>query len=322
MKIHKLLILVSLSLMLTSISTFSQTSKVQEEGYILLTDFVRANTSTENIYKIALAKKDNAYFFLIENEITMYDLKLIDTVGLSVTLQIYTVKKNAESTWMEEDKIDLTSPQETIESGKYQRIVAFHLADSIAHDLKNQLLGEITFANDLSSAEWGYNATKLSFRAVEPAKSYFVKYSSKITTSHGSFTDVKKFITDKIPFYSLMEKDNLFIDSKIGDPTSSKSSSKNITNTYETVHAFYTIQFIDGKSSKIELIPKYNFKYTARQFVYDRYPIEIDNCNCGEYTTRSGSGIITNTFSDKSKHYIHFKQGGRFLKEVSVERRL
>lgn len=310
---------------------YTQQLVVKDPTYTLLTPFVPMSGDKANVFQIALGqvKTDkNNYVLLLENHINDFSLDIIDTTHLvDILMKAYTVKSRNGSTWMEEIRLTLPVFKKSVPSNSKGILIALSLTGTDAYDLKGQMIGDFVIHEIDNSGKYR-SETKSQVSIKDPAKKFFITYSSKITTSKGSFDDISKFKTNKIVFYSLFSKNMNLVNEKLGTPIKSEQENATTINSYETPLGHYNIEFKDNRSTRIEFVPKIKIKYIGKLFILESYPLEITGCNCGEFSSKETSGSfgdkqeygIIYTFKDKSAHRISFKSDGvKYLEKVVAE---
>lgn len=286
----------------------------QSSNYKLITGFEQINNGQLNQYYVALSKIQNEYFLMLKNTIKDFSYKLIDTNGLKMTLRTVKIKKKSEASWTEIDNILLDKRMNPV-CLKNEIIIPFVLPDSLAFDLKNQKISEIILEHRNSS-----NVIPAS----KNFSNFFVVNNSKINATSGSFAAIDKYNRKAIPFHSLLLKSEKEIQSKIGlnDTFEVVKSgvSTNIGDTikgYKTESGNYNIFYKAGHSYEIHFQPSERFKYSI-SYLFDDFPFEIENCNCGEYLTKTDSGDLIHVFSDKPPHRFSIIPNGRFVGLITL----
>ncbi len=307
---------------------YTQQPVVNDPTYTLLTPFVPLSGDKANVFQIALGKvktDKNNYVLLLENHINDFSLNIIDTTHLvDILMKAYTLKSKNGSTWREEILLTLPVFKKSVTSNSKGILIVFSLAGTDAYDLKGQMIGDFIIHKIDNSGKYR-REIKSQVSIKDPAKKFFLTYSSKITTTKSSFDDISKFKTNKIVFYSLFSKTMNLVNEKLGAPTKSEQKKVTTINSYETTLGNYNIEFKDNRSTRIEFVPKIKIKYIGKLFILESYPLEITGCNCGEFSIRETYGSFGDkqeygliyTFRDKSAHRIIFESDGvKYLERV------
>lgn len=323
-------ILLSL-LTFTCLYSFSQNPTIEGTDFKLLSPFVKFNKSETNLLYMALAKTSDGYVMLLENVLKDYSETLLDTSGLSLTLSPYKKMKHSSSKygWRERDEFTIMPYKVQPKSNTKGSLIAMFLSNEHAYDLKGTYLYTIEFTKRVLDSKYGVDQSTFGFK-VKP-ESFFVKYSSKISSKQGSYENIENYKIKKIVLYSLMSKSIKQIEEKIGAPSEGvifdgyyPGNDGDSLYTFKTDDGIYEF-WVDtsGVSSTIAFTPSKKFKNASKTYITFGYPFELDNCNCGKSTVKKSSERVTVSYENKTQHWIDFKEENnhRFLKQIIISKR-
>ncbi len=307
------------------------TVKLNDSRFALLTGFSPIGGDKENIILIALAKytidAKKGYALLLENHVKDFRFDLIDTTGLYLQMNTYILRQLTarKISWMEESSVLLRRMNVLPSSDSKGIVVAFPLTDEEMGDLKKELISSLFIINEGIAANGNLIQSSSQYRVDEPVKSMFVKNVAKIPVNKTRFADVSRFKTNKIPFYSLMNKSEEDIVKRLGESVKQVNLlfSGVFFKFYETADAEYQISYEKNISNRITMTPKFKLKYSEYSFYTDvnGYPFELTGCNCGEFIVEQSEAGVDYTYRDKRKHQIRFSREhqGRFLNPYLAE---
>lgn len=318
----------SLFLLLASSFVIQAQTTITSKNFSTVAKFQNVTSNKEEKYNLALAKNSSTgtYALLVEHTISDFSKNLMDTAGLSIKLEVYKEIKRGAKTWAETDMVSLlpTATQPTTNSKG--RVYAFNLPDILLNDIKNQKIWQFTLVNENPKSEY-HAVSEKQIGFTDQGKNFFLTNSALLVpkSKQGSFADMTAYKTKLIPLYSLFRKDISTVDKVLGKPIETNTQNNFFKNTYVTAEGKYVIRFKENLTDEIELFPTKKFKYIGPLFLIDKFPFELTNCNCGEYTSKetSGSGKyisdgLINTFRDKTQHKIEFSKKDRYLEKVIV----
>lgn len=314
---------------------YSQNPSINSPEYKILTPFEQINGSKSEAGRkeyLALAKYKNEYALLFENVvINDYSIKVdkYDTKNTVLEIKFYNPKKIGSTSYSCNDIIQLTPCEFQPESNSKGFLISFCLPNELAYDLKNSLLSEIKIieisGNSKLTTPHGPSSSQ---------KNYFQKYSSKITSKKGTYINVDKYKAKPIPLYSLILKNKEELKKSLGSPINqsiSKHSFAEYRNDtvlhYNVPNGKYEITFKHNLSYRVTFYPSENIagssSYYLDKYFNNGYPFELKNCNCGDYTVKTGSSSSGNLsydkslnhyFKDEKVHVLKIKTEGRTIK--------
>lgn len=185
-----------------------------------------------------------------------YRASLDDSATSYVDLDIQMSRKNASSSWLDNDFIRLrrskVQPTATINGF----ILAFDIPDSIITDMRGWELKR--FSNTIPGNESRYTTT--SSRGVpEKVSKMFAAYLLKIPAGKSWFEPVAPFAKNKIPLTSLFHQSPEYIKGVLGAPVLDTNRNGTVWVRHITKHGTYELEYKDNMVVRIRLVPAYRF---------------------------------------------------------------
>jgi hypothetical protein len=228
-----------------------QNLTIQSDEYKVLTQFEQVNgsKSTDGAKEfIALSSYGDHYAILMEN-IVINDysekVQVYEIDETSLELQFFNVKKEGNSSYSCSDKILLKPCNIQPNSNTKGFLIAFELSKEYAFDIKGKTLSNIKLIekSDNSKMTTPHGPTT-------ETKDFFIRHQSKITSKKGSFVDLERYKTDKIPLYSLLHQVKRDIINSMGAPSKKNISKHSLAKYrndsvyhYENIIGNYEISF-------------------------------------------------------------------------------